>query len=163
MKKNALICVWLIGAILPVFADDADVFREDSANIVEIKRVSASSTPVMKNDSLLYSLDLIFKDFPAKFWSYSDSVNHTATIEIFGNEVRAPAITLPVTCPVNDMQIKNSTTKMALSGQMSTITFSVDAGWHVEIAQLDSNDIQLTLGKKMAVRQLKETPGKKSR
>jgi hypothetical protein len=163
MKKNALSWLWLIGAVLPVFAEDADVLKDDGANIVEIKRVSVSSTPVMKNDSLLYSLNLIFKDFPAKFWSYSDSANHTATIEIFGNEVRAPAITLPLSCPVTDIQIKNSATKMALSGQMATITFSIDPGWHAEIAQLDSNDIQLSLGKKMAVRQLKETPGKKKR
>jgi hypothetical protein len=163
MKKSALFCSWLIGAFLSVFADEGDVLKEDSANIVEIKRVSASSTPIMKNDSLLYSLDLIFKDFPAKFWSYSDSVNHTATIEIFGNEVRAPAITLPVSCPVSDMQIKNSATKMALSGKSAMITFTIDAGWHAEIAQLDSNDIQLTLGKKMAVRQLKENLNKKKR
>jgi hypothetical protein len=163
MKKTASICLWLLGASLFIFADEADVLKDDSADVIEIKRISSSSTPIMRNDSLMYFLDLIFKEFPAKFWSYSDSLTHLATVEIFGSEVRAPVITLPGSCPVNNVQIKNHSTKMALSGQMATITFSVDAGWHVEIAQLDSNDIRLTLGKKMEVRDIKDVLGKKKR
>ena len=161
MKKNALFCFWLLGMILLIFADDADLLKDDGADVIEIERVSSSSTPVMKNDSILYSLDLIFKEFPAKFWSYADSASHTATIEIFGNEVRAPVITLPASSPVNDIQIKNRATNMALSGRMAAIIFSIDAGWHVEIAQADSNDIHMTLGKKMPVLQLKDDMGRK--
>jgi hypothetical protein len=155
--------LWMFLMFFLISAEEAEPLKEDSVNVVEISRVSSFSTPIMKNDSLIYFLDLIFKEFPAKFWSYSDSSNHVATIEILGSEVRAPAINLPGPCPVNDIQIKNQTTKMALSGQMATITFAIDPGWNVEIAQLDSNDIRLTLGKKMTVREIKDVVVKKNK
>jgi hypothetical protein len=160
MKKIGLSCSWLFGIILVALADDANLLKEDSASFVEIKRVSASVSPIMKNDSLLYLLDLVFTEFPVKFWSYTDTFYNTATIEIFGDDVRAPAIVLPSFCPVNDIHIKNQATKMVLSGRMATITFSIDAGWHADVAQIDSNDIRLTLGKKLAVRQLNDVFGK---
>ena len=163
LLKRARFFLWMFLLFFLVSAEETETLKEDSVNVVEITRVSSFSTPIMKNDSLIYSLDLIFKEFPAKFWSYSDSTNHVATIEIFGSEVRAPTINLPGTCPVNDIQIKNQTTKMALSGQRATITFAIDPGWNVEIAQLDSNDIRLTLGKKMKVREIKEVLAKKNK
>jgi hypothetical protein len=153
----------MLSAALTVPARGEETVQEDSLNLVEITQISSSSTPIMKNDSLIYHLDLIFKDFPAKFWSYSDSVNHLVTIEIFGGEVRAPAINLPGSCPVTKIQIKNAATKMALSGQSATITFSYDPGWSIDIAQRDSNDIHLTIGKKIEVREILEVPGKKKR
>ncbi len=152
----------MTAAISPGPACGEETLQEDSANVVTITRISSSSTPIMKNDSLMYFLDLIFKDFPAKFWSYSDSANHIATIEIFGREVVAPPIVLPGANPVTKIQIKNRATNLALSGQVSTITFSIDPGWNVEISQLDSNDIHLTLGKKMASREILEAMGKKN-
>jgi|WetSurMetagenome_2_1015567.scaffolds.fasta_scaffold157479_2 hypothetical protein len=162
-----LLRLWIIAALMmaarmvPSYSEETG--QDDSANVVKISRVSSSSTPIMKNDSLIYLLDLIFKDFPAKFWSYADSVNHIATIEMFGSEVQAPPIVLPGACPVTKIQIKSRSTKMALSGQVSTITFSIDPGWNVEISQLDSNDIHLRLGKKLEPREISEVLGKKSR
>jgi hypothetical protein len=141
----------------------ADYLQDDSVDAIEITRICATSIPVMKNDSLLFYLDLIFKDFPAKFWSYSDSANHTATIEILGREVRAPAIKLPSSNPISKMQIKNRSTKMALSGLLAVITFNFKPGWNIEIMELDSNDIRLTAGKKMEIKEIKEQLVKKRR
>jgi hypothetical protein len=163
LLKKARFFLWMFLLVFMISAEETETSKEESPNVVEITRVSSFSTPIMKNDSLFYCLDLIFKEFPAKFWSYSDSLNHMATIEIFGSEVRAPIINLPGPCPVNDLQIKTQPSKMALSGQMSTITFSIDPGWKAEIAQLDSNDIRLTLGKKMKVREIKEVIPKKNK
>jgi hypothetical protein len=163
LLKMARFILWMFLLVFIISAEETEQFKEDSMNVVEIARVSSFSTPIMKNDSLIYCLDLIFKQFPAKFWSYSDTLNHMATIEILGSEVRAPVINLPGPCPVSDLQIKNQPTKMALSGQMSTITFTIDPGWKAEISQLDSNDIRLTLGKKMKVREIKEVLPKKNK
>jgi hypothetical protein len=162
-----LLRVWTVAVLLMAVraapSHGEEPGQDDSANVVKISRISSSSTPIMKNDSLIYLLDLIFKDFPAKFWSYTDSINHLATIEMFGSEVQAPPIVLPGACPVTKIQIKSRSTKMALTGQVSTITFSIDPGWNVEISQLDSNDIHLRLGKKLESREITESLGKKSR
>ena len=157
----AAACMLSAALTLPALGEEG--IQDAGENIIEIKRVSSSSTPIMKNDSLIYYLDLIFKDFPGKFWSYSDTFHHTAIIEIFGNKVRAPVISLPGSCPITKMQIKNNVTKMALSGQNARISFDVDPGWNVDIEQPDSSNIHLTIWKKMEVREITEAVGKKKR
>jgi hypothetical protein len=158
---------WLIwGAFLPMLLTslgNADYMQDDSSDALEITRVIATTIPAMKNDSLLYYLDLVFKELPGKFWSYSDSLNHTATIEILGHEIHAPMVSLPPGSPVSKIQIKNRSTKMDLTGVLGAITFNIKPGWSIEIAQTDSNDIRLIAGKKMEVKEIKEELVKKRR
>jgi hypothetical protein len=161
--SRAFLCAGFLSLALTAAAQGQDAAQEDSASVVTISRVISSSTPLMKNDSLIYHLDLIFARFPSKFWSYADSANHTSTIEVFGSEVKAPEINLPGSCPITKIQVKSRSTKMALTGQGSTITFTVEPGWNVDIAQQDSNDIHLTIGKRMETHEITEVFGKKIR
>ncbi len=138
--------------LLLVSPNEADYSTDDSSSVIEISQVHASSTPIMKNDSLFFYLDFIFKDFSSKFWSSYDSSHHVLTIEIYGREVRGPVINLPSSCPVNRLQIKNRKTKMALSGLLTTFLLTIEPGWKIDVYQNDPNTLRLALGKKMEVK-----------
>jgi hypothetical protein len=120
---------------------------EDFVNI--IKRVKFYEIPLIKNDSIIYKMDIEFKKPPLHFWSYSDSTHHAHIIEIYGVAVESPPIRLPDNSPFQSLRIKNQKTKMALSGLMSTIIISIDPDYSCGTEIGEQNEITVTLWKKM--------------
>jgi hypothetical protein len=130
---------------------------EEPQSVIHISRVIAPSNPLMRNDSLIYSMDIIFEHLTGKFWSYMDYSSHVAFIEIYGADINAPVIHMPRCSPLRNMAVKNQQTKMSLSGKMSTISFTVDCGWVFDASQTDTNRLSLIFGKKMEIREVKES------
>jgi hypothetical protein len=120
---------------------------EDFVNI--IKQVKLYEIPEVRNDSIVYKMDIEFKEPPLNFWSYTDSMHHAHIIEIYGVAVESSPIRLPDNSPFQSMRIKNHKTKMALSGLMSTIIISIDPEYFCGTDSGEDNKITVTLWKKM--------------
>ncbi|HEX7510985.1 MAG TPA: hypothetical protein VF335_06770 [Chitinivibrionales bacterium] len=146
-----------IAAII-FFGTDAVALEnfDDSAVSTEITQVNAPPSPIMKNDSLMYSIDVFFKRLNGKFWSYPENSNRLVVIELYGLELSSVPIVFPRSSPVRKMSVKNQKTKMALSGRLSTINFDIDKGWNFEVLQPDSNSLHVSFFKKMEIKVIKE-------
>jgi hypothetical protein len=135
---------------------------DNVAPVAQITRVSAPLNPTLRNDSLVYPLDIFFKNLSGKFWSYLDNLRHNAVIEFYGLEINAPAVQFPRLSPIRKMTVVNQKTKMALTGKLSTVTVTIDQGWNFEVTQPDSSCIRLFFGKKLGVNEIKEENAKKN-
>jgi hypothetical protein len=129
---------------------------DDESAITAITQVIAPSTPLLRNDSLVYAMDIVFKQLAGKFWSYLDNPHRNVVIELYGLEITAPDAQFSRSSPVRKLTIKNQNSKMALSGKLSTISITIDQGWHFEVMQPDSNSIRLVLGKKLEIQEVRE-------
>jgi hypothetical protein len=114
-----------------------------------LKRVKLYEIPLVRNDSIIYKMNIEFKDAPMNFWSYTDSIHHAHIIEIYGVNVESSPIRLPDNSPFQSVRVKNRKTKMALSGLMSTIIISIDPDYSCCTDPGEHNEITVTLWKKM--------------
>ena len=139
--KKFIVSIGITGI---VFSSTAS---EDYVNI--IKHVKFYEIPVVKNDSIIYKMDIVFKEPPLHFWSYTDSIHHAHIIEIYGIAVESSPVRVPDNSPFQSIRIKNHKTKMALSGVMSTIIVSIDPDYSCGTELGEHNEITVTLWKKM--------------
>lgn len=121
-----------------------------SENFVNIiKHVKLYEIPLVRDDSIIYKMDIEFKECPQNFWSYTDSIHHAHIIEIYGVDVESSPIRLPDNSPFQGVRVKNHKTKMALSGVMSTIIISIDPEYSCGADFGENNVITVSLWKKM--------------
>jgi hypothetical protein len=121
----------------------------DEEYVNAIKQVKLHEVPAISNDSIIYKMDIDFKDPPLHFWSYSDSIHHAHIIEIYGVALESPRIRLPDNSPFQSIRIKNHKTKMSISGLMSAIFISVDPEYSCHTDLTADTVITVTLWKKM--------------
>ena len=140
----------LLKLLISVFVSVTVVSSAGPEGFVNIlKRVKLYEIPLVRNDSIIYKMDIEFKDAPAHFWSYTDSMHHAHIIEIYGVSVESSPIRLPDNSPFQGVRVKNRKTKMALSGLMSTIIISIDPDYSCGTDAGENNQITVTLWKKM--------------
>jgi len=114
-----------------------------------IKQVKLHEVPAISNDSIVYKMDISFKDPPENFWSYADSIHHAHIIEFYGIALESPRIRLPDNSPFQSVRIKNHKTKMSISGLMSAIFVSIDPEYSGSTELTADTVITITLWKKM--------------
>lgn len=143
---HRLLIMFVIGAgVSGIF-----VSSNGSENFVnKIKKVKLYEIPLVRNDSIVYKMDIEFGEPPLHFWSYSDSIHHAHVIEIYGVAIESSPIRLPDNVPFQGMRIKNHKTKMALSGLMSRIIISIDPEYSCGTDLKEENKITVSLWKKM--------------
>jgi len=114
-----------------------------------IKQVKLHEVPAISNDSIVYKMDIFFKDPPENFWSYTDNIHHAHIIEFYGIALESPRIRLPDNSPFQSVRIKNHKTKMSISGLMSAIFISIDPEYSGGAELTADTVITVTLWKKM--------------
>jgi len=72
-----------------------------------LKRVKLYEIPLVRNDSIIYKMDIEFKDAPAHFWSYTDSMHHAHIIEIYGSASNPLRYACPDNSPFQGVRVKN--------------------------------------------------------
>jgi hypothetical protein len=144
-----------IGALLffSAMATSQDASDEEMGKTA-ITTIVAPHMPFMKNDSLIYIMDIAFKHLSGKFWSYIDRPRGIAIIEFYGLDIIAPEVQLPRNSPIRNLTVKNQQSKMALSGKVSTIALTVDRGWNFDIQRPDSNGIRVYLSKPLEIKEI---------
>jgi len=152
---------WVAVLVFFVAAVFSQEISDDGAASAEITQINSPPTPLMRNDSLLYTMDMMFKHLKSKFWSYPDNSNRAVLIELYGLDVSVPPMQFPRSSPVRKVSVKNQKTKMALSGRLSTICIAVDKGWNFEVSQPDSNSLRVLLSKKLDLKEIKEAQSEK--
>ena len=146
--KSGLVSRVALAAALSVCAMIG--FSNGSEEFVNaIKQVKLHEVPAISNDSIVYKMDISFKDPPENFWSYTDSIHHAHIIEFYGIALEAPRIRLPDNSPFQSVRIKNHKTKMSISGLMSAIFISIDPEYSGSAELTADTVITVTLWKKM--------------
>jgi hypothetical protein len=134
-----------------------DIHLDSTSGSTVISQIIAPSNPFIRNDSIIYSMEMSFVSHVGKLWSYIDTRTSIAAVEIYGTLVTppSPTVVLPRCSPVRNMTVKSQSTKMSLSGIMSVISFTIDKEWKFDLVQPDSTKIRLVFSKKMAVKDVK--------
>lgn len=147
--------------LLPVQNVSAQMFHVDSVRLC--------SAPLVRGDSLFYTLDCYFQEKPANYWSYYDNFLHAVVIEFIDHLLLVPEVTFPHESPFKNFKVKAVETKMALSGVMTRMVFLLDKGpagerlWNYNVTLYNSTTLRITIWKKMESRQEKIAREKKTR
>jgi hypothetical protein len=109
-----------------------DVYQIDSVRI---------NAPNIQNDSLIYTLDVRFRDHPGPFWSYYDQGSGMIVIEFLDAQIIAPLVRFPKGMPFLGFKVRKAESEMSLTRAVSRVTIYVDRGPNGE--QFWNNDVKL--------------------
>jgi hypothetical protein len=141
--------LWVIPVIL-VCAKGAPA--ELSANYrYFLEKAITSPKPDIAGNTINYSLDLVFTSRPEYFWSYYNSVDRALIIDLYGGHVKPVRMKLPATTPFKEINIRNLSTRMTLSGKQAQIVISLDGDWHIESQPLGNTTIHLIIWKEAKI------------
>lgn len=129
------------------------------AKTAYIDSVALCSAPTIRNDSLIYTLDIHFRAAPKHFWSYHDDQYEAVVVEFLDVQIEAPYVELPAASPLKSFKVKNMETKMALTGVKSDVVIGLDPGaqkdqrWDGDVIMVNANTVRVTIWKKMTLYQ----------
>ncbi len=122
----------------------ADIFHIDSVRV---------NAPKIRNDSLIYTLDIYFFEKPPKFFSYYDDDSGTVNIELLDAQVIVPAIRLPKGVPFLGFKTKKMDSDMSITKQVTKVFLAVDKGerrdqlWNSDAKLGQKNSLRITIWK----------------
>jgi hypothetical protein len=126
-----------------------------SGKVLHADSVQLCKSPIVRGDSLIYTLDIFFQEEPKNFWSYYDKILKYVVIEFFDVLVLAPEVSFPYDCPLKELRVKSVETKTALTGRMSRIEVAIDQKsaaeqfWFTDVQLLNKSTMRITIWKKM--------------
>jgi hypothetical protein len=144
---------------MPLFCTMLAVWVLDACSeIVSIDSVALCRAPAIRNDSLIYTLDMHFRVPPKYFWSYYDDERASVVAEFLAIQIDAPYVEFPPSGPVRSLKVKNMETRMTLNGMKSQIIIAMDQKegqkqvWVSDMGLLPDGTVRLTIWKKMEPR-----------
>jgi hypothetical protein len=126
LNRYRVIYLTLIGILFySIFsrAQDSNMLR----SILTIK------APVVKENKMIYTFNIIFKECPEGNWWYYDSSNMRMIIEFYDAYVNVGHnINIKGQMPVTEIEVKNVTTTIVPSGKKSQIVLHIKKQMHAE-------------------------------
>ena len=128
----------------------ADIFHIDSVKI---------NAPIIRQDSLIYTLDMYFLDRPGSFWSYYDQTTGSITIEFIDAQIFAPQVTFPKGMPFLGFRVRNAESGMALTKEVSHVSVTVDKGprgdqfWNNDVRLVNNSVVRVVIWKEKIIQE----------
>jgi hypothetical protein len=112
--------------------------------------VMKAGAPAIKNRDLIFKTNLRFRKAPENFWIHYDAGRKALAIDIYGGTIDTQSLVVVGTNEVfKEIEIRNQTTTMSLSGKQALIYLKAEPGWHFEAASISKTTIQITSWKEM--------------
>ena len=102
------------------------------SQIYQIDSIVFYNNPIIKGDSISYTIDCFFKEKNINYFWFFDSEFNCITIEFF-NKLIVPQITLPSHSPFIFFKIQEVESKLSLTKIISKIIIGIDKGNNNEI------------------------------
>lgn len=116
---NRVICLGILGILvysIVASAQDANMLR----SILTVK------APVVRENKMIYTYNLLFKECPAGNWWYYDSSNRQMVIEFYDVYVNvAENISIKGQMPVKEIEVKNVATSIVPSGKKTQVILHI--------------------------------------
>jgi hypothetical protein len=124
--------------------------------VVRIDSIMVDRTPVVRHDSLFFTLFCFCKGLPGNYWYYFDRLQGALTIEVLESGVNDYDIKFPSYSPIRRLRARTMETGMALTRTEARFMIEVDKGktgmtmWGNSVSLLGNRGFSVTIGKPMA-------------
>ena len=128
----------------------AGIFLFASMGLAEsftLKKVTDENIPQIRKHRLSYNVDFQFNKCPENYWVYYDQPIKKLVLDFYDVTLEGPETEFTGNSLFKELEIKNLTSVMALSGERSQIIFPLDSGWHIQSSQPDEKTLRITLWK----------------
>lgn len=130
IKKNYRIRVIGLG-ILVILAYSVLASAQEANLLRSILTVKA---PVVRENKMIYTYNLLFKECPAGSWWYYDSSNRQIIIEFYDAYVNvAQNISIKGQMPVKEIEVRNVATSIVPSGKKTQVILHVKKQMQAEV------------------------------
>jgi hypothetical protein len=110
-----------------------------------IRKVRITVAPRLRNDRIMYAMDLAFVTRPGDYWAYYSADQNAVVVDIYGGTTVIECDTVPTNEAFKSVAVRHMSSSMTLSGGWSQIVIGADPGWHVESTLVGDDVIRLVL------------------
>lgn len=114
--------------------------------IYTLQVVRAPGAPLIRDGrkKIMYGLDLIFDRCPESYWTFYDKRAKRLVVDCYEARIAGdPRIEISGRGVFGHVEVKNSKTRMALSGEQARINIGLDPGWHFKTTVLNGKTLRL--------------------
>jgi hypothetical protein len=136
-----------------VFAGPA-VQATSEPDQIELISVVPAEAPIISEKRVSYKVDFLFDRCPAEYWWYFDAATKRVTIELYDCFVKVEdTITIKPVPPVKEIEFKNASTAIVISGKKSQIFLRLKEELHCE-AVCSNDTLHVVLWKELSSKQI---------
>ena len=123
------------------------------SQIYQINSIVFYNNPIIKGDSISYTIDCFFKEKNINYFWFFDLEFNCITIEFF-NKLIVPQITLPSHSPFIFFKIQEVESKLSLTKIISKIIIGIDKGnnneiiWNYYVTNVTESQVRIIIWKK---------------
>jgi hypothetical protein len=123
-----------------------------AAQILRIDSTQVCKIPLIRHDSLFFTLDVFGRGLPKHYWYYFDRMQSAVVVELFDVHVDEWETAFPSGIPFKGLRAKTAECKMALTGVETRLLLTVGRGeneqtlWNNSV-ELHGGYLRVTIGK----------------
>jgi len=121
---------------------------------IELKSVVPAEAPVISEKKVSYRVDFLFDRCPGEYWWYYDAATKRVTIEVYDCFVKVDdTLTIKPVPPVKEIEFKNASTSIVISGKKSQIFMRLKEELHCE-ASCSHDTLHVVLWKQLSSKKI---------
>ncbi len=135
--------------------------RIGEAQLLHIDSTVVCPVPVVRHDSLLFTLDLYGAGLSRNYWYFFDSLHNAVVIELFDAKIDEWDTSFPSDCPFRRLRARTADSKMSITGRDARLLIAIDrkkgrpVRWSARVDPIDGG-LTVTIGKTV------KRPGKRA-
>jgi hypothetical protein len=125
-----------------------------AGQLLRIDSTQVCKVPLIRHDSLFFTLDVFARGLPKHYWYYFDSKQSAVIVELFGVRVDEWETAFPSSSPFKGLRAKTVENKMAFTGVEARLLFTLGQEENGQVlwnnsVELHGGDLRVTIGKTM--------------
>lgn len=150
---RSLMCA---GVLASALSGAAEAPPPQPTRVVRIDSVRVERIPVVRHDSLFFTLQCFCNGLPGNYWYYFDSSQSHLVIEVFESDVDDYDVKFPSYSPFRWLHARTVETGMALTRTETRVIVDVDKGktrgimWNGSVSMLGGKGFSVTIAKPIA-------------
>jgi len=132
-------------------------------NTYNLRNVYEGKPPRISKKVIYYTINFAFFRSPENFYVYYEPSIKKLVLDFYETQIEGPEQDFLGNSLFKNMEIKNFTSVMSLSGERAQILFPLDTGWHVASTIQNEKVIELTLWKKLVTNPAKPVQVKRKK
>lgn len=151
--NDAVLALACAGVLAFALCGTVDAQTPQPPRIVRIDSVRVDRTPMVRHDSLFFTLQCFCNGLPGNYWYYFDSSESHVVIEVFESGVDEYDVKFPSYSPFRRLRARTVETGMALTRAEARVMIDVDKGkagrimWNNSVSMLSGKGFSVTIAK----------------
>jgi hypothetical protein len=106
--------------------------------------------PEISENKVTYTLFFVFDKCPEEQWAYFNKDSSRLVIDFYSVYIsKSPGVVIKGAPIIHSIEVKNTTTDLAMSGRRSQIILSMDSLWHYQTTIISEKVLRLEIWKEL--------------